>query len=254
MKVVLFCGGLGTRIRHGQDVGPKPMVNIGDRPILWHLMKYYAHFGHNDFILCLGYKANVLKEYFLNLDDCDVEGWRITFVDTGIASNIGQRLKAVEQLLIGEEVFLANYADGLTDLPLPRYLQYFLRRDKIGSFLCVRPTQSFHVVSVDGDVVTGIDRVARSRVLMNGGYFIFRQDIFEYLQDGDDLVEATFQRLIEARQLIGYRYDGFWACMDTFKEKQRLEELYTRGDPPWKVWSATDTTDKHAGEVVLAQR
>jgi glucose-1-phosphate cytidylyltransferase len=241
MKVVLFCGGQGTRIRSGSEVGPKPMVNVGDRPILWHVMKYYAHFGHHDFILCLGYKADVLKDYFLSLACRDIDRWRITFVDTGISSNIGQRLKAVEELVAGEDVFLANYADGLTDLPLPRYIQYFLNRDKIGSFLCVKPSQSFHVVSVKGDLVTAINRVTTSGILMNGGYFIFRKDIFACLRGGEDLVEGSFRRLIEERQLIGYRYDGFWACMDTFKEKQVLDDLYTRGDPPWKVWSSTTT-------------
>ena len=166
MKVVLFCGGLGMRIRDAEDL-PKPMVHIGYRPILWHVMKYYAHFGHKDFILCLGHRADAIKNYFLNYNECasndfilsggaknlellhsDIHDWRITFADTGIKSNIGQRLKAVEKYLEGEDEFLANYSDGLTDLPLPKQLEHFHQQDKVASFLCVRPNLSYHLVSL----------------------------------------------------------------------------------------------------------
>jgi len=256
MKVVLFCGGLGMRLRSDSEQLPKPMVHIGYRPILWHVMKYYAHYGHKDFILCLGYKADVIKNYFLNYNECltndfilaeggknvtllnsDIHDWRITFADTGITSNIGQRLKAVEPYLQKEDVFLANYVDGLSDLSLPTYIDHFLQRRKIGSFLCVKPSQSFHVVSVDGDdLVSDIQHVSEAGMWMNGGYFIFRKQIFDYLHDGEELVVEPFKRLISGNQLIGYRHHGFWACMDTFKEKQQLEDLYVRGDAPWQVW------------------
>lgn len=257
MKVVLFCGGLGMRLKEYSENIPKPLVNIGYRPILWHVMKYYAHYGHKDFILCLGYKADAIKNYFLNYNECltndfvlsdggknlhllnsDIHDWRITFVDTGINSNIGQRLKAVEPYLKKEEVFMANYVDGLTDLPLSEYMDYFLQGNRVGAFLCVKPTQSFHVVSLEGDMVSDIQHVTHAGVRMNGGYFIFRRNIFEYMRDGEELVVEPFRRLIKARQLVGYKYDGFWACMDTFKEKQQLEDLYTRGDAPWEVWKA----------------
>jgi glucose-1-phosphate cytidylyltransferase len=257
MKVVLFCGGMGLRLREFSEHIPKPMVPIGYRPILWHIMKYYAHYGHRDFILCLGYKADVFKQYFLNYDECisndfvlsnggkhlrllnrDIEDWSITFVDTGLLSNIGQRLKAVEEYLDGEEVFLANYTDGLTDLPLEEHIQYFADRGKIATFVSVRPTQSFHVISVEGDLVNDIQHISRSGFRLNGGYFIFRKDIFRYINEGEELVEEPFHRLIKERQLIAYRHDGFWAAMDTFKEKQQLEELYTRGHAPWEVWKA----------------
>jgi glucose-1-phosphate cytidylyltransferase len=255
MKVVLFCGGFGMRLREYSESIPKPLVPIGYRPILWHVMKYYAHYGHRDFILCLGYKADVVKQYFLNYDECisnnfvlsnggkelrllnrDIEDWQITFVDTGIVSNIGQRLKAVEELLTGEDVFLANYTDGLTDLPLHQHTQYFLDRRKVASFVSVRPTQSFHVISVNDDLVSDIQHISRSGLRVNGGYFIFRKDIFQYINDGEELVEEPFHRLINARQLIAYQHDGFWASMDTFKEKQQLEEMYTHGHAPWEVW------------------
>ena len=255
MKVVLFCGGLGTRIREYPEPVPKPMITIGYRPILWHVMKYYAHYGHKDFILCLGYKADAVKNYFLNYDECvsnnfvlsnggkklrlmnsDIHDWNITLVDTGISSNIGQRLKAVEPYLKGESMFLANYSDGLTDLPLPEYIDHFLRRDKVGSFLAVRPNQSYHVVAFDGDVVKGVHPVGEAGIWINGGFFIFRADIFDYLNPGEELVEQPFQRLIGEEQLIAHKYDGYWACMDTFKDRQLLEEVYTRGQAPWEVW------------------
>jgi glucose-1-phosphate cytidylyltransferase len=261
MKVVLFCGGMGMRIREYSDSIPKPMVPIGYRPLLWHLMKYYAHYGHKDFILCLGYKADVVKDYFLNYNECvsnnfvlsnggkklqllssDIQDWNITFVDTGIASNIGQRLKAVEPYLKGESVFLANYSDGLTDLPLDAYLDHFLQRDKIGSFLAVTPSQSYHVVSVMGDLASGISPISQMGLLINGGYFAFRAEIFDHLEEGEELVEKPFQRLIQCEQLLAYRYEGFWSCMDTFKDRQQLEDLYTRGNAPWEVWKANGST------------
>jgi glucose-1-phosphate cytidylyltransferase len=255
MKVVLFCGGLGMRLRDYSETVPKPMVTIGYRPILWHIMKYYAHFGHTDFILCLGYKADVVKHYFLNYDECvsndfvlsnggrdvtllsrDINDWRISFVDTGISSTIAQRLKAVEDYLDGEEIFLANYTDGLTDLPLSEYVDYVARRGKIASFVAVNPVQSFHLIDRDKDIVTGIRHVSRSGMEMNGGYFVFRREIFQYIKNGEELVEEPFQRLIDEQQLLAYPHHGFWACMDTFKEKQLLDDLHSQGAPPWEVW------------------
>ena len=257
MKVVLFCGGMGMRIREYSDSIPKPMVPIGYRPLLWHVMKYYAHYGHRDFILCLGYQADVVKNYFLNYDECvsnnfvmsnggkklrlmnsDIHDWNITFVDTGIASNIGQRLKAVEPYLDGEAMFLANYSDGLTDMPLPEYIDHFTERAKVGSFLAVKPSQSYHVVAVDGDLAKGIGPMSKTGILINGGFFVFRNEIFDYMKDGEELVEQPFQRLIAEQQLLAYQHDGYWSCMDTFKDRQQLEDLCTRGQAPWEVWKS----------------
>lgn len=257
MKVVLFCGGLGLRIRDAEDI-PKPMVRIGYRPILWHVMKYYAHFGHKDFILCLGYKADAVKNYFLNYNECvsndfvmsgggkklelfnsDIDDWKITFADTGINANIGQRLKSVERYLEGEEEFLANYSDGLTDLQLPEQIEHFHQQNKIASFLCVRPNLSYHTVSVeenDSNLVTGIDAINRGSMRINGGFFIFKNKIFDYICDKEELVCEPFQRLIEDRQLIGYRFDGYWASMDTFKDRQELESLQASSNAPWELW------------------
>src|SRR5262245_44172801 len=256
MKVVLFCGGLGTGIRDDTESIPKPMVVIGYRPILWHVMRYYAHFGHKDFILCLGYRADVIKNYFLNYNECltndfvisdggkkvqllnsDIHDWSITCVDTGSTSNIGQRLKAVEKYLEGEEEFLANYSDGLTDLHLPDQLDNFHRQNKTASFLSVKPNVSFHVISTDADgLATGIKDVEQSEMRINGGFFIFKKAIFDYMRAGEELVREPFDRLIRERSLIAYRYDGFWMCMDTFKDKQRLESLYNKGEAVWEVW------------------
>ena len=254
MKVVLFCGGLGTRLREVSGEIPKPMVEIGYRPILWHIMKYYAHFGHKDFILCLGYKANVIKNYFLNYNECvsndftisnggkvsiphcDIGDWNITFVDTGLKSNIGQRLKAVEKYLKGEEYFLANYADGLTNLPLNDMIDNFKRSQKLACMICVKASQSFHVVTVnDGNLVNKIIHVKDTDIAINGGYFVFKNEIFNYIKDGEELVNEPFERLIAEDQLYGYKHDNYW-CMDTFKEHQELNDMYSNGDAPWEVW------------------
>jgi glucose-1-phosphate cytidylyltransferase len=255
MKVVLFCGGLGMRIRDNENV-PKPMITIGYRPLVWHLMKYYAHFGFKDFILCLGYRADYIKHYFLTYNECesndftlseggrrlellksDISDWRITFVDTGVHSNLGQRLKAVEKHLAGEDMFMANYSDGLTDLPLDQHIAHFKNSDKMASFVSVRPNLSFHVVQADEHGrVTAIEDIATSHLRINGGFFIFRRGIFDYMAEGEELVNEPFQRLLQRDQLMAYRYDGFWQAMDTFKDRQALEQRYATGDAPWEVW------------------
>ena len=272
MKVVLFCGGLGMRLREFSETIPKPMVNIGYRPILWHIMKYYAHYGHNDFILCLGYKGDVIKNYFLNYDEClsnnfilssggkklkllnsDIQDWNITFVDTGASSNIGQRLKCVERYLEDEEIFIANYSDGLTNLPFDRYINYFIEHKKIASFLCVKPTQSFHIVSTKDDgLVKQIQHISHSDIWINGGYFIFKRSIFDYINAGEELVDEPFQRLIDREELMAYRYEDFWVCMDTFKDKQQLDNLYTQGNAPWEIWKSFSQDDRnHNGSAIF---
>ena len=256
MKVVLFCGGLGMRLREYSEAVPKPMVPIGYRPVLWHVMKYYAHYGHKDFILCLGYKADVIKKYFLEYDECvtndfvlskggknvkllasDISDWNITFVDTGLVSNIGQRLKAVQKHLAGQEMFLANYSDGLSDLPLPSMVESFRKSENIACFAGVKPRSSFHLVSADSNgVVKSINHVSKSGARINGGFMVLRQEVFNYMRDGEELVEEPFRRLIAEGKLMAYLYDGYWACMDTFKEKQDLDDAFGQGKAPWAVW------------------
>ncbi len=255
MKVVLFCGGQGLRLRDYQNT-PKPLARIGEQPILWHLMRYYAHYGHKDFVLCLGYRGAEIKEFFLNYRETlsndfvlskggrevtllgrDVDDWTITFVDTGQHASIGERLRAVQPHVEGEEVFLANYADGLTDLPLDRYLQHFMNQRRIGMFLSIRPQLVFHVVDSDeAGLVKGIRHIRDCDMHINGGFFVFRRSIFDYLYPGEELVEEPFRRLAEASQLLTYRYEGFWRCLDTFQDKQAFEDLAARGDAPWQVW------------------
>lgn len=244
------------RLRGYSENIPKPMVKIGYRPILWHIMKYYAHYGHRDFILCLGYKADVIKQYFLDYDewisndfvlsdggrkvelfDSDIDDWRITFVDTGLNASVGERLQAVQKHLEGEEVFLANYADGVTDLHLPDMMSFFREKGRVGCFIGVHPNATFHTIkSKEDGTVEEIQGVNSSDTRINGGFFIFKQEIFNYMQPGEELVEEPFRRLIRDGQLLTYKYDGFWACMDTFKEKQTLEDMQKNEVAPWEVW------------------
>jgi glucose-1-phosphate cytidylyltransferase len=255
MKVVLFCGGLGTRLRDYSDSIPKPLVPIGYRPILWHVMKYYAYFGHKDFILCLGYKADKIKEYFLSYNEyasndftmadggktlklyqSDIHDWNITFVDTGLHSNIGMRLMLAKKFLEGEEMFLANYTDGLTDLDLNKMIQEFSRTKMVGSMVCPLPSQTFHVVHMeDGSLVDEIKYVRDASILVNGGFFLFRKEIFEYINFGEEIVNEPFQRLIQKKLLMGFRHEHYWA-MDTFKEQQELTDMYNSGTAPWELW------------------
>lgn len=256
MKVVIFCGGLGLRLREYSDNVPKPLVPIGDHPVIWHLMKYYSYFGHKDFVLCLGQKGESIKKFFLNYNEAfsndfvlseggrklqllstDFPNWNITFVDTGPKASIGERLRAVREHVKDEEVFLANYVDGLTNLDLNQVISRFLQSKKTACFVSVRPSQTFHLVERDDDGhVTRISPAGSSVAWINGGYFVFSRRIFEFLGPGEDLVNEPFQRLIAARELITVSHEGFWACMDTFKERQQLEDLWSKGAAPWQVW------------------
>lgn len=256
MKVVLFCGGLGTRLREHSDTIPKPLVSIGARPILWHLMRYYAHFGHKDFILCLGYRGDLIREYFLKyneylsndftisdggrtveLHSSDIQDWRITCVDTGMHANIGQRLLRVRHLLESESMFLANYSDGLADLPLDAQLAKFAAGRSVASLVSVRTPQSFHFTRATPEgTVLRLGPLEDGDSYINGGYFAFRQEIFDYIEDGDELVEQPFQRLIAKGLLSTYRHDGFWRPMDTFKDKIMYDRMASAGTCPWMVW------------------
>jgi glucose-1-phosphate cytidylyltransferase len=257
MKVVLFCGGQGIRLREYSESIPKPMIQIGYRPVLWHVMRYFAHFGHRDFILCLGYRADAIKDYFLRYNEAlsndfvlsdggrnvelirsDIQDWRISFVDTGLRTNVGQRLRAVRHLLDGEEMFLANYGDVLTDAPLDQRVERFRTEGKLASVLSVRPTTyTFHTVRFKDDrLVAGIDDLVSADLWINGGYFIFRHEVLDLIGPGEELIEEPLRRLIERDQLVADRHEGFWAPMDTIREVQMLEALYETGRPPWAVW------------------
>jgi len=231
---------------------PKPMMPIGSRPVLWHVMRYYAHFGHTEFILCLGYGAEAVKDYFLNyrettsndfvlrkggddieLLDTDISDWSITFIDTAI----GERLRRVQRFLDDDEVFLANYGDVLTDAPMNDIVDQVLASDATASLLAVRPQDSFHVVDIDSaSRITGFTPVSDMQMRINGGYFVLRQDIFDYLHEGEDLVMDAYARAAGDGRMLAISYDGFWATMDTLKERSRLEDLYRTGQCPWAVW------------------
>jgi glucose-1-phosphate cytidylyltransferase len=265
VKVVLFCGGLGLRIRDYSETIPKPLVPLGPRPMLWHVMKYYSHFGHKDFILCLGHQGEAIKRFFLNYDEClsndfiyseggkkvllsnsDIHDWKITFADTGTDSNIGQRLKAVQKYVEGEEIFLANYTDGLTNLHLPALIEHFEKMDSVATFLSARPNLSFHIVSTAKDGrVENIQEMTHANLRINSGYFAFKKDIFNYIREGEELVREPFQRLIQEKRLVAYEYDGFFQAMDTFKDRQMLESLLASGHAPWEVWKAAHA-DAHS--------
>ncbi len=254
MKVVIFCGGLGVRMGEATQRIPKPMIAIGTQPILWHLMNWYASWGHTDFILCLGHRAEVVKDYFLAYNEAltndfvlsnggrdvellgsDISDWRITFVDTGVQSPIGERLRLVGPYLGDDPYFLATYGDGVTDAPLDDMIATLERSGKTGLFISVRPRLEYHLVRSDADgVVTAIEQLAHADVRINGGFFVFRRDVLDAIEPGEDLVEEPFARLIERGELLAYPYDGFWEPMDTIKDKQRLDALLESGGVPWK--------------------
>jgi glucose-1-phosphate cytidylyltransferase len=255
MKVVLFCGGLGTRIREYSESIPKPMIPVGHQPIMWHIMQYYSQYGHRDFVLCLGYKANIIKDFFLNYRpqsyaDCVVsqhgekveflstlpEDWRVSLIDTGIWRNIGERLWAVRDHVKGEDMFLANYSDGLSDVNLNEVIDRFKRSGKIACFLAIRPPLTYHLVDMNDDGAVREFRASdRSDIWINGGYFILRPEIFDYMQPGEELVLEPFKRLIDADQLMAFKHEGFWRSMDTLRDRQILEDLVEKGDMPWAV-------------------
>jgi glucose-1-phosphate cytidylyltransferase len=254
MKVVLFCGGLGTRLREHSDTIPKPLVNVGFRPIIWHLMRYYAHYGHREFVLALGYRGDLIRDYFLNYNEAmsndftlsqggtqielhsrDLDDWKITFVDTGLHSNIGQRLLRVRKYLRDEEWFLANYSDGLSDLPLDTVVAGVQRAGAVAGLVSVRPAQSFHVVHAQADgKVSRVGPMNDDSLWLNGGFL--HQGVFDVIREGEELVEQPFARLAEQGRLVTYRHHGFWQAMDTFKDKIILDRMEAQRNCPWMVW------------------
>lgn len=257
MKVVLFCGGYGMRMRDGVSDVPKPMCNVGPRPLLWHVMRYYAYFGHTDFVLCLGYGAHHIKDFFLDYTETasndfvlragrlellssDITDWTITFVHTGLESSIGERLRRVKEHVAGEDMFLANYADVLTDVPLDDMIVRFAASDATASLLAVPPQSAFHCVELgEQSQVNRIVAVNTMPIWENGGYFVLRPEIFDHIPPGGDLVGDGFTELAKRGQLHAYPYRGFWAPADTLKERKTLEAAYQAGRRPWMRWEDT---------------
>jgi glucose-1-phosphate cytidylyltransferase len=256
MKVVLFCGGYGMRMRTTEgDVIPKPLQMVGPRPLVWHVMKYYAHYGHKGFILCLGYGGEKIKEYFLNYSETmsndfvlrggqvemvrsDIADWTITFAETGLESPIGERLRRVRHFVEDDEYFLANYADVLTDAPMDQIVDEVKASGAAASMLIVPPQSSFHCVDIaeDGNI-SGITAVSRLPIWENGGFFVLKTaDVLELLTENCDLVEDVCGKLAAQGKLYGHKHFGFWKPADTFKERAELDAGYQRGDRPWMLW------------------
>ena len=262
MKVVLFCGGYGMRMRGGSGASeeiPKPMQMVGPRPLLWHVMRYYAHFGHTEFLLCLGHGAQQIKDYFLayqetgsndfimhdgqvQLLSTDISSWTITFVDTGVASPIGERLRRVRRYLGEEEVFLANYADVLSDAPLNVMIEKFRTCGAAAALMAVPPQSSFHCVEIgEGGLVSGIVPVSKLPLWENGGFFILTPEVFDYLPPGGDLVEDACTTLAKQGRLMAFPFHGYWKPADTFKERAELDAAWHSGDRPWMLWASPDS-------------
>lgn len=258
MKVVILCGGIGTRLREETEFRPKPMVNIGSRPILWHIMKYYSQFGFNDFILALGYKGEMIKNYFCHYEimnnDVTIElgkpenmcihyanqekGWKITLVDTGEKTLKGGRLKKVEKY-INDEIFMMTYGDGLADVDLKKLLAFHKSHKKIVTVTGVNPSARFGELKVkDNQVVVFSEKPKRGTSLINGGFFVFNKKIFDYLSPDDncDLEIGPLEKIAKEGEMMVYKHKGFWACMDTLRDMEYLNDLWNKGMAKWKIW------------------
>lgn len=256
MKVIILAGGLGTRISEESYLKPKPMIEIGDQPILWHIMKYYSGFGFHDFVICCGYKGHVIKEYFADyyLHRSDVtfdfsdenrmtvhqnvaEPWRVTLVDTGLMTQTGGRVKRVQKY-IGSESFMLTYGDGVGDIDLSALLDQHRASGKAATLTGIQPGGRYGVLDVDGQTVTGFrEKAKEDGGWINGGFMVLEPGIFDRL-DGDNCVleREPMESLAREGQLGIYRHNGFWQCMDTQRDKIRLEELWQNGNAPWRVW------------------
>ncbi|OGS05833.1 MAG: glucose-1-phosphate cytidylyltransferase [Elusimicrobia bacterium RIFCSPLOWO2_12_FULL_59_9] len=258
MPVIILCGGRGTRLQEEAEIKPKPLVDIGNRPILWHIMKTYAHFGFRRFILCLGYKGSMIRQYFLNYEvaheDFTIrlgqtkkirvhrphqeQGWEVTLAETGPTAQTGARLKRVEKY-VNSSLFMLTYGDGLADISIPELLEFHLSHGKIGTVTGVPPIPRFGELNAQGHEVKGfLEKPAVHGGLINGGFFVFQKEFFSYLsaEDGCVLEKEPMARLAKDHQLMVYRHQGFWQCMDTFRDCQLLNDIWARGHATWKVW------------------
>ena len=258
MKVVILCGGLGTRLRDETEFRPKPMVDIGNRPLLWHIMKIYAHQGHDDFVLALGYKGEQIKHYFLNYETMtrditvrlgtgaavtmhgrSAEAWTVTFVDTGSQAMTGARVKRVQRY-VGDDTFMLTYGDGVADVDFTKLLAFHRRHGRMATVTGVRPPSRFGELLTDGTRVQEFsEKPSISQGYINGGFFVFNRSVFDYLSDDDRCVleREPLERLAKDQQLEMYPHDGYWQCMDTPRDLQHLAEAWQRPRPPWKAWT-----------------
>jgi glucose-1-phosphate cytidylyltransferase len=257
MKVAILAGGFGTRISEESHLKPKPMIEIGEKPILWHIMKIYSHYGFNDFVICLGYKGYCVKEYFAHyfLHESDVtfdfgnhnqqvvhnqfaEPWKVTLVNTGMETMTGGRVKRI-QPYIGDETFMVTYGDGVSDININKLLEYHKSHGKIATVTTTQPTGRFGALDLDAkdNVRSFIEKPKGDGLWINAGFFVMQPAIFDYLDDDSTILEREpLYKLAETGELVAYKHTGFWQPMDTLRDKQLLEELWSSNKAPWKVW------------------
>lgn len=256
MKVVILAGGLGTRLSEETDLKPKPMIEIGGKPILWHIMKVYSHHGFNDFIICLGYKGYVIKEYFANyflhqsdvtidlstnnieVHNCKAEPWKITLVDTGLNTMTGGRIKRVQKF-IGDEAFFLTYGDGVSDIDVPALLQFHRNHGKHATISSVQPVGRYGALDIADDnvVLSFMEKPRGDRAWVNGGFFVMEPAVFDCISGDDTILEREpLENLAQRRQLAAYKHHGFWKCMDTLRDKTEMETLWSTGNARWKKW------------------
>lgn len=256
MKVVILAGGLGTRLSEETEIRPKPMVAVGEKPILWHIMKHYAHHGFNEFCLALGYKGDIIKRYFLDystlngsfsldlrsgdlaVHDREIEDWRLHLVDTGLSTLTGGRLRRLIPWL-GEEPFMLTYGDGVANLDLRALLDFHRRQGKLATVTAVRPPSRFGGLAFEHDLVTEfIEKPQIGEGWINGGFMVFEPEVFRYLEDDRSRLEQdVLEPLAAEGQLAAFKHEGFWQCMDSLRDKHLLEHLWRQGNPPWRVWA-----------------
>lgn len=257
MKVVLLAGGYGTRISEESHLKPKPMIEIGDKPILWHIMKEYAHYGFNEFVICCGYKQHIIKEWFANyyLYNCDItfdfenenrmeihnnvaEPWKVTLVDTGLNTMTGGRIKRIEKY-IGNETFMMTYGDGVSDVNIVELLKFHRQQKKIATMTAVNIEQRFGILDINNDntISSFREKDVKDGAKINGGYMVLEPEIFEFIEGDETIFEKEpLENIAHLGQLVAYKHEGFWQCMDTKREKEKLDALWEAGSAPWKVW------------------
>ena len=256
MKVVILAGGFGTRITEESHLKPKPMIGIGERPILWHIMKEYSHYGLNEFIICLGYKGYVIKEffsdYFLHTSDVTFdlaknemtvhdnfsEPWKVTLVDTGLNTMTGGRIKRIQKY-IGNEPFMLTYGDGVSSVNINKLLEFHKKQGKIATLTAINAGQRFGVLDINdnNEIKSFREKNDEDGSMINGGYMVLEPEVFRYIEDDKTVFEKEpLEKLAKNGQLSAYKHDGFWKCMDTLRDKNQLEEMWEKGEAPWKVW------------------
>ncbi|MBT4174746.1 glucose-1-phosphate cytidylyltransferase [archaeon] len=257
-KVVILCGGMGTRMNKETEFMPKPLVNVGSHPILWHIMKTYSHYGFNDFVLCLGYKGDMIKNYFRNFHshvkdytfnlrtrdkifhgDTEIPDWNITFANTGLHSNTGCRIKKIEKHITGDN-FMVTYGDGVADINIPELLNYHRTHGKVGTVTTVRPSTRFGNLTINehGQILDFTKKTKIHEGWIDGGFFVFNKKIFDYLTEDPDcmLEREPLKQLASEQQFMSYKHKGFWQCMDTTRDHQHLNNIWKSNQVPWRVW------------------